>query len=99
MLSNLSECRITKKGIVYRSAEPRIVYKLAQLFEDNVVATKVFFEEIPYNIINMSKSIKKTDKWSLEKEKEIVQGKCAVEIRSKSGIDGETNQIQGHPIL
>ena len=72
-LSNLSESRITEEDTVYRSAEQRIVDKLALLSDDMAVATKVFFESNPYKIKSMSKQIKKSAEWSLEKEKEIVK--------------------------
>ena len=72
-LSNLSSCKITIGDISYISAEQKIVHELAALSQDQVVATKVLFESNPYKIKRLSKLIRKSEDWSIEKEKEIVK--------------------------
>ena len=71
---------------MYRSAEQRIVHKLALLSDDMAVATKVFFESNPYMIKNMSKQIKKSAECSLEKEKEIVKESMIMKFEQNSKL-------------
>ena len=85
-LSNLSESRITEEDTVYRSAEQRIVHKLALLSDDMAVATIVFFESNPYKIKSMSKQIKKSAEWSIEKEKEIVKESMIMKFEQNSKL-------------
>ena len=53
-LSNLYKCQIKEGDIEYNSAEQRIVYKLAKLSDDKVIAAKVLLEDNPYKIKNIT---------------------------------------------
>ena len=85
-LSNLYKCQIVDGDTVYNSAEQRIVHKLAKLSGDRVVATKVMIEENPYKIKNLSKQIRKSKDWSIEKEKEFVRGSILMKFEQHTKL-------------